>query len=355
MTKIINVAIAGIQGYSGQVLVQLVKCHPYLNLVAAFSRQTQVELHQQLPALKLQNIPVYSYEDIKLCIAQIDVLFLATPAQVSIEIAAALFDNAIRIIDLSGGFRLPEEQFLTWYGLKHAASFLIDKACYGLTPWITSQPTHQLIANPGCYATGALMSLLPLLKADVLNQNTIIIDAKSGVSGSGKQTNPHLMFCEMANNFLPYKIGSHQHIPEIKSALTAVGGKDVTLRLTTSLLPLVRGIAMTIYGEAHAGLTDTEISQTVAQAYQDAYQNYPFVYYQALGQKSADNQSILALNQVIGTPHCHIGYFVQDGQITLFTSLDNLLKGAASQAIENLNAAFSLPLSTGLLSLQGGL
>ncbi|WP_131781577.1 N-acetyl-gamma-glutamyl-phosphate reductase [Legionella gresilensis] len=359
MSSIINVAIAGIQGYSGQVLMQLVKIHPYLNLVAAFSRQTQVELYQQLPVLKRQNIPVYSYEFIKQHPGKIDVLFLATPAAVSIEIADLLINSLINseicIIDLSGGFRLSEQQFSTWYGLKHRAPSLIEKACYGLTPWVTSQASHRLIANPGCYATCALISLLPLLKANILNQSTLIIDAKSGVSGSGKQTNPHLMFCEMANNFLPYKIGNHQHIPEIKNALKAIGGKDVTIRLTTSLLPIARGITMNIYGQAPVGLTDTDIIRLISQAYQDAYHDYPFVHYQAVGQETIDNLFILSLNQVIGTPNCHIGFFVQDGQITLFASLDNLLKGAASQAIENLNALFNLPLHTGLLSLQGGL
>lgn len=348
-------AIAGIQGYSGQVLMQLVANHPYLNLVAAFSRQTQFELYQQLPALKQQNIPVYSYEFIKQHAEKIDVLFLATPASVSIEIAAVLTNRDICIIDLSGGFRLSEQQFLTWYGLKHTAPSLITKACYGLTPWVTSQTNHQLIANPGCYATCILLSLIPLLKAEILNQDTLIIDAKSGVSGSGKQLAPHLMFCEMANNFLPYKIGKHQHIPEIEKALKAIAGKDVAIRLTTSLLPLMRGIAITIYGQAQAGLTDADLTQLMNQAYHDAYHAYPFVYYQALGQETIDNQFILSLNQVIGTPNCHIGFFVQDGQITLFASLDNLLKGAASQAIENLNAVFNLPLHTGLLSLQGGL
>ncbi|WP_419418441.1 N-acetyl-gamma-glutamyl-phosphate reductase [Legionella sp. D16C41] len=352
MFKTINVAISGVQGYSGQALMKLINSHPYLNLTTVYSRQTQTEVYQQLPNLKRQQIPVYPPAEISKHVADIDVLFLATPAQVSLDTVTTLIDKDLLIIDLSGGFRLPAEDFHFWYGLEHTAPTLINNACYGLTPWVTTQPAHKLIANPGCYATCALMSLLPLVKAQVLNQNTVIIDAKSGLSGAGKQVKAELMFCEMANNFLPYKIGKHQHIPEIKQALKSFGGQDLTIRLTTALLPLHRGIAMTIYAEAQAGLSDAEIAKAIYNAYHQAYQGYPLVYYQELGQEAALDNFILALNQVVDTPNCHIGYFVSSGQITLFACLDNLLKGAASQAVENLNAVYGLPLQTGLLSLQ---
>ncbi len=270
------------------------------------------------------------------------------------EIAAALSDTDIIIIDLSGAFRLPEDQFINWYGIPHTAPQLINKACYGLSPWVTTQANYRLIANPGCYATCTLMPLLPLLRAKLLKPGPIIIDAKSGVSGSGKQINPDLMFCEIMNNFFPYKIGKHQHIPEIKKTLYDIAGKEVDIRLTTSILPIVRGISLTIYADAAVSFTSDEaISAAIASALQTAYQGYCLIHYKEVGKASAaEDQFILSLKNVVHTPNCHIGYFVKEGQITVFASIDNLLKGAASQAIENVNAIYQLPLQTGLLTVQ---
>jgi N-acetyl-gamma-glutamyl-phosphate reductase len=341
MSKKYNVIIAGAQGYIGRELVDLVGKHPYLQLVAVHCRAEKT----------VQDYKNYSLAEIISNSSQIDILFLATPAEVSMEIVAALAETQILLIDLSGAFRLPAEQFLEWYGINHLATKLINEACYGLSPWVKTQADHRLIANPGCYAACALMSLIPLLKANLIKADSIIIDAKSGVSGAGKQSNPDLMFCEIANNFYPYKIGKHQHTPEIENALYKLSGKQAKIRLTTSLLPIVRGIAMTIYTEAEASLaTDEAISAAVKEAYQAAYQDYPLVIYKEIGK--SDDQYILSLKNVIQTPKSHIGYFVKEGQITIFSCIDNLLKGAASQAIENMNAHYQLPPQTGLFAAK---
>lgn len=350
MKNKIKVVISGVQGYIGNELLRLVTEHDYLQLVAVQSRQSKQDLYQLFPQLVIQHIPVYTLDEMLEQASMMDVLLLATPADASIEIALAFADKGIKIIDLSGAFRLPAEQFEQWYGFKHKASELIEKACYGLTPWMKQQAHYSLIANPGCYASCALMSLLPLIAANIINPKNLIIDAKSGVSGSGKQMNADLMFCEIANNFYPYKLGKHQHTPEINKAIYDMTANRVNIRLTTSLLPVVRGISMTLYCEASPGLgSDGDIAKAVAQAYAQAYQGYELVKCQQVGiQSPAQEKAILSLNQVTHTPNCHIGYLIKEGYITLFSSLDNLLKGAASQAIENINALYQLPLMTGL-------
>jgi N-acetyl-gamma-glutamyl-phosphate reductase len=331
-----KVAILGKNGYVGRELLRLVEKHPNLSL----SHLASVDDC-------LQN----SFE--------LDAVFLATPADISMQAASALMqaNASLRIIDLSGAFRLPGEVFTQWYEMPHKASFLIEKACYGLCPWATLQPTAQLIANPGCYATAALMALLPFFKANIMNitdEKSIIIDAKSGVSGSGKNPKPELMFCEMANNFYPYKIGKHQHVPEIEKAVADFSEQAINIRLTTSLLPIVRGLAMTIYLKASPSFpSDEAISEAIFNAFHRHYQSYPFVRFQEVGKETMKNeQKFLSLHAVIDTPYCHIGFFVKEGHITLFSSIDNLLKGAASQAIENFNALYQLPIETGLSALS---
>lgn len=349
-----NVVVSGIQGYVGRELIALINNHPHLQLAGVHSRQNKDEVYQLMPQLAKKNVPVYSILEINQLSSQIDILLLATPAIVSMEIVATLTNTKIIIIDLSGAFRLPENQFFEWYGIPHSAPQLIKEACYGLSPWMTHQSNYQLIANPGCYATCALMSLLPLFNANLIKTDSIIIDAKSGVSGSGKQPNPDLMFCEISGNFFPYKIGKHQHIPEINNALYDMSGKSAKTRLTTAILPIVRGLAMTIYAEANSHLSsDADIAKAVQEALQTAYSNYPLIHFDEVGNDSpTKDQFILSLKNVVQTPNTHIGYFVKDGQITLFSCIDNLLKGAASQAIENINAIYHLPLQTGLLPVM---
>lgn len=351
MSKKYNVVISGIQGYVGQELLGLVNLHPYLQLAAVHSQREKDELYQLMPQLLKQAIPVYSTQEIKQNLSQIDILLLATPVRASMEIVAALASSTVIIIDLSAAFRLPEEQFLEWYGIPHEAPQYINEACYGLTPWEKQQSNYQLIANPGCYASCALMSLMPLLTANIIKDDGIIIDAKSGVSGSGKQLNPDLMFCEIANNFYPYKIGKHQHTPEIKKALDKISNKSTSLRLTTSLLPIIRGISMSIYTELNSGFSsDSAISTAINNAFVNAYHDYPLLHFSEIGNdNSINDRFILSLKNVIQTPNTHLGYYVKHGQITLYSCIDNLLKGAASQAIENINAIYQLPLQTGLL------
>ncbi len=341
-----KVIIAGVQGYTGNALMHLVDTHPYLEFSGVHSRLSDVELYQEMPSLQAKGIPVYHVDALIEIASKIDVIFLATPVDVSMTLVLALKDTGVMLVDLSGAFRLPEDMFNAFYGMSHTAPHFFQEATYGLSPWMNIS-AHRVVANPGCYATCALMALLPLIQHHLLDKNSIIIDAKSGVSGAGKGVNSALMFCEMANNFYPYKIGKHQHLPEIQQMLMSIGGYAPKIRLTTSMLPLVRGMSMSIYAKSSSNLPDKEISQAVFDAYQAAYSDYLLVKYHELG--SPNDHDFLALNKVIHTPYCHIAYHIQEDDITLYTSIDNLLKGAASQAIENVNCAFKWPLHTGLL------
>ncbi|WP_026069152.1 N-acetyl-gamma-glutamyl-phosphate reductase [Legionella tunisiensis] len=346
MSKQYKVMVVGAEGYVGQELVKLIAQHPYLELTGVFSRQNKDKLH-----VDLRHIPVYSLAELTVQASQTDILLLATPATISMDIAAKLAKTQIKIVDLSGAFRLAENEFTQWYGLPHQAPDLIKKAGYGLSPWLTNYDDYQLIANPGCYATCALMSLLPLIKENIIKTDNIIIDAKSGVSGAGKNPNPELMFCELMGNFFPYKIGKHQHNPEIRKAIYDHTQIAVKPRLTTQILPLVRGISMSIYAEAKVDFaSDEAIAAAVKSAFQTAYQTYLLIHYEEINQD--DSPFVLSLKQVVGTANTHIGYFINEGQITLFSCIDNLLKGAASQAIENINALYHLPLATGLLPMK---
>lgn len=348
-----NSAIVGAQGYTGLELARLLVAHPYAKLSAVFSRDPYWQLQDELPIASKMAIPTYALDTLLTCAHEFDCIFLATPPTISMEIAADLLSKGVHVIDLSGAFRLPLDAYVNWYGEQHLSPALIDKAHYGLCPWWTPpEPAHNLlISNPGCYASNALMVLIPLLKQALISVETIVIDAKSGVSGAGKKADTQLIYGEIAENFYPYKIGRHQHTPEISRYLQIFGGQRCSPLLSTHLLPLKRGLAVSIYARPNATCSDNDIEQAVSHAYIQAYEHYPLVRHQALeGLSAAKSRQLTSLQYVNGTPYTHITYKAQNGWLMLFGVLDNLMKGAASQAIENFNLLFKLPLTTGLLS-----
>lgn len=321
-SKKMHCAVVGAKGYSGQQLCQLLLAHSGFQVCGVFSRSEA----WRLPTAP--QLPVWPTEQLAEKCQQIELLFLATPAEVSAELIPIALAAGVKVIDLSGACRLPDAQSGAWYGL----SGLYDQAVYGLQPFCQQQlnADNALIANPGCYATAAQMALVPLAKAGCLQDATITIDAKSGVSGAGKKASESLLFCELSDNFYPYKIGKHQHTPEIENSLSHFAGQPISVLLTTQLLPVVRGIAMTIY------LNKAFDPKQLSAAYQADYQDYPLVQTAHLPELSAEQQAqFLGLTSVTHTPNTHIGYQMVGEQTLLFVTLDNLMKGAASQAMEN--------------------
>lgn len=361
-----KVAILGAQGYGGRELARLILGHPQLILAGVFTTKADWDLSHDLPEREAKNVPHFASADLLQCCDDFDIFLLATPADVSITLAKGLWDSGKVVIDLSGAFRLPKDHFESWYGMEHSASEIIDNAIYGLSPWNAIPQKNDgplLIANAGCFASCALMALLPLLKDEIISSDGIIIDAKSGASGAGRAAKSSLQYCELSDNFYPYKIGKHQHTPEIEQCITSVCPSldKVKLHLTTSLLPIKRGIAMALYCPLNQSeRLPSQTLQLIQDSYQKHYGDYPLARFLPLENADANEHSfavsaLLSLKHVVGSARVHIVFHVDGGRCLIFASIDNLMKGAASGAIENVNRLLNIPVDTGLSSWEGTL
>lgn len=350
----VNVGIVGLTGYVGSELIKLIGGHPCLMLVAGFV--TNESGHQDESIVmddQKRTVPLYPISDIVEFEKKIDILLLATPAHTSIYIIDMVKPLKMKVIDLSGALRLSQNDCEKWYGIKHAMTPFKHGAHYGLSPWnATGSRTQSVIANPGCYATATLMALVPLLKHHVIKSNNIIIDAKSGTSGAGKKPKKKFTRKEMVGNFFPYKIGLHQHVPEINQALKKILKKSCEFILTTQMIPVERGMALSIYADLDLSHVDQDkANDAVYDAFKMSYEDYPLVKVH----KTSSHQDIndcedIELKSVVNKPMTHIHYFIDHQKIIIFVLIDNLLKGAASQAIENLNSMYGFPVYMGLIN-----
>lgn len=363
---VIPVGIVGARGYSGAELARLLLLHPSAQLMGCFSGHAgDFRLSDYLPEEKAKSVPSLPMENLHETAAK--VVFLATPAEVSAQWAPVLLARGIHVIDLSGAHRLKAPGAAEkWYGKHGPYTEYLDPKClqrsiYGLCPWESTALPHAgpvLVANPGCYATSVLIALLPLLKSGVIDPASIVIDAKSGTTGAGRSASEALLFSEVDGECLPYKVGGHQHFPEIQEALAKWTGLELDPFFTTSLLPARRGIISGIYARLSAGAD----SCTVDSAFKEAYQGYPLVRWGKIEIPKGSLAPLhLKLRSVVGSPRVHIAYQVESdragksSKLYLFSLIDNLLKGAASQAVENFNRLYSLPLNTGLEVQEGSL
>jgi N-acetyl-gamma-glutamyl-phosphate reductase len=336
MKKII-VGVYGGTGYSGWELIQLLLGHPHAEIKFITSeRLAGKSLSAAWPGAP--DIPLSSASDIDL--HSVDCVFLCLPHTQSAKIAAKAKKASISVIDLSADLRLNDpDAYAHWYQAAHAAPDLLP-VVYGL-------PEHyrdlikgeKVIANPGCYATAMLMGLLPLVKKDLISEHApIIIDAKSGTSGAGRNPKQNLLFSEVSGNFSPYRIGrAHPHIGEVEQQLAASGLESGHLIFSPHLLPVDRGILTAIY----APVDDT---QKAVAAIQAAYQREPLV-------KVLPEGELASLAHVVRTPMAAISLTpVSEHMLIIMVAIDNLLKGAASQAVQNFNLMFGFPETTGLLT-----
>ncbi|HET8798465.1 MAG TPA: N-acetyl-gamma-glutamyl-phosphate reductase [Thermoanaerobaculia bacterium] len=313
------VAVAGATGYAGMELVKILERHPHARLAGAYSSDSF-----SLEAL-FETKP--------------EVVFLATPNEVSADVAPHLLDAGMKVIDLSGAFRLGEPAlYPSWYGFAHERPELLGEAVYGLTEWCNGElKTARLIANPGCYPTSVLLALRPLTYL-IDRTQPVIVDAKSGVSGAGKKADVAYSFTELFGNCKAYGVGQHRHEPEIRQGLHL--GERTTLVFVPHLLPTARGI----YSTMHVGFTNPVSAGELAQLYADAYGDKPFVRVLKAGK-------VPELKDVVNTPYAEIGFtLLQGGRRAVIVSvIDNLLKGAASQAVQNFNRMFGYVETEGLL------
>jgi N-acetyl-gamma-glutamyl-phosphate reductase len=349
-----KVGVVGAYGYTGMELCKLLLRHPNISLSACFSRSLEnSRLSTLLPEVAgSAKVPTYPIETLDHYTDELDTLFLATPAETSVEIVKKLAGKALTVIDLSGGFRLNAEDYKKWYGFEHSAPQVLGKAIYGLVPHTSFPTTEQkqslLVSNPGCYATSVLMAIIPLLKEGLIDPHSIVIDAKSGTTGAGKKASENLLFTEVEGTVTPYKIGKHQHLPEIIKYTKFFTGQTIDPFFTTSLVPIRRGIISSIYARLNS---ESSSSDQIIEAFQSLYKDYPFVRISQVNDPSAS--SLLSLSRVVGSPRTHIVFYVERNKISLFSLIDNLLKGASSQAVENWNCLNRLPVQRGLENVEG--
>jgi N-acetyl-gamma-glutamyl-phosphate reductase len=317
--------------------------HPHAEIASVFSSGKRdaravpfARLHPLLGGKAGPDAEAFSMEALRA--SRPDVVFLATPNETSAEIAPAILDTGARVIDISGAFRLRDgADYPKWYGFEHPAPHLLGEAVYGLSEWCGEELVGaRLVANPGCYPTSVLLALKPVL-ALLAPGEPIICDSKSGVSGAGKKSDVAYSFAELDGNFKAYGVGVHRHEPEMRQDLGLSG--DAPFVFVPHLLPVVRGILSTL----HVSFASPQTPEALTAAYARPYASTPFVRVRPAGE-------LPELNDVVGTPRAEIGFALLPGgrRGVLVSVLDNLLKGAASQAVQNMNRMFGHEETEGL-------
>lgn len=334
-----RIGIVGASGYSGMDLTRLLLGHPNVELDFLTSdRWVGQTVESKLGVAVKQGATQYvSVEQGLARAASCEAVFLATPAETSLELAPKLL-GATRVIDLAGTFRLKDAGlYPTFYKFTHPDPALLARSVYGMPELFRERIAGQrFIANPGCYATAAALSVAPLVKQGLVDLD-VVISAASGVSGAGRKASEEFTFMEIDADFRAYKVLSHQHTPEIEQTLSMVAGRPVSLVFTPHLLPMKRGILSTAVTRLRDGVTAAQVTE----AYQRAYAQEPLV-------KLLASADAVRIADVVNTPKTLIGVTVSGRRCVAISAIDNLQKGAASQAVQNLNLAMGWPETAGL-------
>ncbi len=334
----LKIGIVGGTGYTGVELLRLLAQHPHCELAVITSRQeagTPVAgMFANLRGHVDLNFTAPSDDALKQC----DVVFFATPNGVAMQQARMLFDAGVRIIDIAADFRIKDiAVWEKWYATKHACPELVAQAVYGL-PEINRDEIRgaRIVANPGCYPTAVQLGFLPLIKSAAVDFDHLIADAKSGVSGAGRKAEVHTLLAEAADNFKAYGVPGHRHHPEISQGLNAMAGRSTRLVFVPHLLPMIRGIHATLYAQLTRGVD-------LQQLYEQQYVNEPFVDVMPAGAHPETRS-------VRGSNLCRIAVHQPGGGdiAVVLSVIDNLTKGAAGQAVQNMNLMCGLPETTGL-------
>jgi N-acetyl-gamma-glutamyl-phosphate reductase len=335
----IKAGIFGATGYTGFELAQILQRHPQAEIVFATSQsnagQSLAEIYPTAPDVML--IPG---EEAPL--DEVDVVFLCLPHAAAANTAVTALQANCHVIDLSADFRIKDvATYEKWYGVTHPAPELLETAVYGLTEFARDQlPGARLVANPGCYPTSVLLALQPILAAGLPLTGPIIADSKSGVSGAGRAPKQNTHFVEVADNFSPYNIGrKHRHLPEMEQGIAAWNPGAPPLIFSPHLLPVPRGILSTIY-VALGGWTD---EAEIRSLYEKTYADEPFVHVLPAGQ-------LASLAHVNHTNRCAIALTLAGNMLILTSAIDNLIKGAAGQAVQNMNVVFGVDEVMGLIA-----
>ncbi|MGG3444577.1 N-acetyl-gamma-glutamyl-phosphate reductase [Bacillus nitratireducens] len=337
-----KVAIIGATGYGGIELIRLLEQHPYFSIASLHSFSQVGEFITNVYP-HFRNILVHTLQEIdaEKIEKEAGIVFLATPAGVSTELTPKLLAVGLKVIDLSGDFRMKDPlTYEQWYKRAAAKEEVLRKAVYGLSEWKRSEIQNaNLIANPGCFATAALLAILPLVRSGMIEEDSIIIDAKSGVSGAGKTPTTMTHFPELYDNLHIYKVNEHQHVPEIEQMLAEWNRETKPITFSTHLIPISRGIMVTLYAKVKR---EMEIEQ-LQKLYEETYEQSTFIRIRTQGEFPSPKE-------VRGSNYCDMGiaYDERTGRVTVVSVIDNMMKGAAGQAIQNANIVAGLEETTGL-------
>lgn len=337
----IRVGIYGGSGYTGQELIRLLLGHPGVTLAAATSRRfAGVPAAEVYPHFAGLTELVYTDDSPAAMAEKADVIFLALPHGICMDLAPQFTRTGRIVIDLSADFRIRDAAvYEAWYG-PHRATGLLQEAVYGL-PEIHREALRRarFVANPGCYPTSIILGLAPLLRSGWIDPASVIADSASGVSGAGREPQIGSLFCEVDGGFKAYKVAQHRHTPEIEQELSLLAGRGLKISFTPHLLPVKRGILSTMYATLNREATPEE----AIALYQAFYRDEPFVRISRKGQ-------FPNLSAVVGSNFCDIGLTVdgRTGRIIVVSAIDNLIKGASGQAIQNMNLLLGLDERTGL-------
>jgi len=338
----IRVGIIGVTGYTGGELLRLLINHPYVEIKKAFSRSNAgndvVEVHPNL----YKEISLIEEElDVENFLKDLDLVFLALPHGKSAPLVKEIHRNKVKVVDLGADFRLKDlVDYQKWYELEHICPELIAESVYGLPEIYKDKIIGcSILANPGCYPTSIILGLAPLISSKLINLNSIVIDSKSGITGAGKTLTQQSHYPDMNDNLLAYKVGCHRHISEIEQELSILATTKVIASFTPHLIPMNRGILSTIYSDLKIAISQKELDNL----YSEYYRNCPFI-------RLRNTNSLPQTKWVQGSNYCDIAPVLDErtGKVIIISAIDNLVKGASGQAIQNMNLMFGLEETTGL-------
>jgi N-acetyl-gamma-glutamyl-phosphate reductase len=338
---VLNVGIVGSTGYGGVELYRFLSKHPNVNECILYSSSLgetpYAEQYPHLAGLSLERVKPIMIGEMQ----QLDFVFLAVPSGVSKDLAQKLIGKKAKVIDLSGDLRLKDPgQYEEWYKGESAPQDVLDKAVYGLTEMNRHAIGEaDLIANPGCFPTATLLGLAPLYHQDLIDPHSLIIDAKTGLSGAGRKATQSSHFSETQENLRIYKVHQHQHTPEIEQQLKEWNSEAGPVTFTTHLIPMTRGIMVTMY----ADLKDSWTTGQLHSLYHNFYEGSPFIRVRQVGQ-------FPSTKEVFGTNFCDLSIKadLRTNRVTIVSVIDNLVKGAAGQAVQNMNVMLGLDETIGL-------
>jgi N-acetyl-gamma-glutamyl-phosphate reductase len=345
MASVKKIGVLGASGYTGSECVRLLLRHPQVEIaLLTADRKAGQEMREVFAQFSPYNLPkLVSLEGLDWPALGLDLVFCALPHATTQKVIKGVFAKApeMKVVDLSADFRLADTgAYAKWYGDEHHAPELQKEAVYGLVELYRDRiKTSRLVANPGCYTTCAILPLVPLIRAKAIDADEIVVDAKSGMTGAGRAARENMLFSEVSEGFHAYGVGSHRHMAELDQEFSAAAGRPVTASFTPHLVPMNRGILSTIYVRSLGGRTPQDLHAILAEA----YRGEPFVHVLPFGEMPqtrhvrGSNMTFIGVAADRVAPRAIIG-----------STLDNLVKGAAGQAVQNMNLVLGFPETTGL-------